>query len=288
MGQMQDRMVADMKVRGLSENTREVYLRCARQFVGFYMRPPSELGARDVRDWLLFLLTVAARSASTVNVAISALRFLFNTTLSRPEVMASTRSVRGKHHQPIVLSGTETTRLMEHAQSSKHRAIFTLLYGAGLRVSEALAITVKDIDSVRMVLHIHEPKNRFDRSVPLPAPTLAALRTYWKECRPQSRDGYLFPGEGTSPTMTREAALLALRKAAKSAGIAKRVYPHLLRHTYATHMMEIGTDLRTIQILLGHRSIRSTERYTHLTEARRQTLRSPLEMLGTEEARPLG
>jgi len=122
----------------------------------------------------------------------------------------------------------------------------------------------------------------------LPPLALAALRTYWKESRAGCRHGLLFPGVGATPSLTRAAVLLALRKAARSAGITKRVYPHLLRHSFATHLLEIGTDLRTVQILLGHQSIHSTERYTHLTEARRETLRSPLELLGTPEARPLG
>jgi len=288
MGEIHDRMVADMVLRGLSEKTRELYARAVRQFIAYFKRPATELGASEVREWLLHLLTVLGRSPSSVNVTISALRFLFRTTLANNDVMATFRSVREKHHQPDVLSGTEVARLIECAPTNRHRAIFMLLYGTGLRIAEALALTVADIDSVRMVLHVHEPKNRWDRFVPLPPLALAALRTYWKESRAGCRHGLLFPGVGATPSLTRAAVLLALRKAARSAGITKRVYPHLLRHSFATHLLEIGTDLRTVQILLGHQSIHSTERYTHLTEARRETLRSPLELLGTPEARPLG
>jgi integrase/recombinase XerD len=288
MGQIQDQMVADMKVRGLSENTQQLYLQLVRQFIAYFMRPPAQLGTPEVRAWLLSLLTVSRFSPSTVNVAIAALRFLFSTTLSRPDVMAPIRCVRCKHHQPDVLAGREVALLLEHAHSSKQRAIFMLLYGAGLRVSEAMRLRVEDIDSQRMVLHIREPKNRRDRIVALPRIALDALRTYWKEFRSGCRTGFLFPGQRANETMTRSAVLQAVRKAARSAGITKRVHPHLLRHSFATHLIEIGTDLRTVQILLGHCSIQSTTRYVHLTEARRKTLRSPLELLGTEEEAALG
>jgi integrase len=145
-------MVADMKVRGSSENTQQLYLQLVRQFIAYFMRPPAQLGNPEVRAWLLSLFTVSRRSPSTVNVAIAALRFLFSTTLSRPEVMAPIRGVLRKHHQPDVLGGSEVALLLEHAHSSKHRAIFMLLYGAGLRVSEAMRLSVEDIDSQRMVL----------------------------------------------------------------------------------------------------------------------------------------
>jgi integrase/recombinase XerD len=288
MGQFHDRMVADMTLRGLSQNTQEAYLRAARQFIAFYMRPPTQLGTAQVREWLLFQLTVVGRSASTVNVAIAALRFLFVTTLAMADVMTGVRCVREKHREPDVLSGTEVLRLLDHAPTLRHRAIFKLLYGAGLRISEALGLTVADIDSVRRVIHVRDSKNRCDRFVPIPPTALEALRAYWKQSRAGCREGLLFPGEGAAASLSREAVFLAMRKAARAAGITKRVHPHLLRHAFATHLVEIGTDLRTVQILLGHQSIRSTERYTHLTEARQRTLRLPLELLGTKEGRPLG
>jgi integrase/recombinase XerD len=286
MGQIRDKMVADMELRGFRPATCEQYERAARQFVAFHKRAPTELGTSDVRAWALFMLTVAHRSASTVNVAVAALKFLYRVTLDRPEVVATIRRVRGDQPQPDVLSGSEVARLIEHAPSGKHRAIFLLLYGAGLRISEALHLRPADIDSKRNVIHIRAAKNRHDRIVPLPAVLLDALRAYWKEYRPAG--GWLFPGNAGRATMTRAAVHIAIRKAARAAGITKRVYPHLLRHTFATHLVETGTDLRTVQILLGHRSLESTERYTQLTEARLRTLRTPVELLGTEEGRALG
>lgn len=286
MGQLQDRMIEDLTLRGSAPGTTSAYVRYARAFVAFHRRSPAELGEEHVRTWLLHLLKVKHRSPRTVNVHIAALRVLFTVTLHRPEVMANIRQVRPQHRQPTIPSGQQVRALLDAAPSLKHRAMFMLLYGAGLRVSEMLALTTADIDSARMVLHIRDTKNRHDRIVPLPPPALDALRAYWKAQRPTGP--VIFPGRGGREMLTREAVQKVVAHAARKAGIPHRVYPHLLRHAFATHMLELGGDLRTVQILLGHRSLHSTARYTHLTEARRATLRSPLEMLGTEEGRRLG
>jgi site-specific recombinase XerD len=236
--------------------------------------------------WLLYLLKEKRRSPRTVNVHIAALRVLYDITLQRPEVMANIRQVRPQHRQPTIPSGQQVRALLDAAPSLKHRAMFMLLYGAGLRVSEMLALTTADIDSARMVLHLRATKNRHDRIVPLPPMALDALRAYWKAQRPTGP--VIFPGRGGRETLTREAVQKVVAHAARKAGIPHRVYPHLLRHAFATHMLELGGDLRTVQILLGHRSLHSTARYTHLTEARRATLRNPLELLDTEDGKRLG
>ena len=244
MGQIRDRMVADLALRGLAKETSEVYLRYARAFTAFHKRSPSELGTEHVRAWVLHLLRERHSNPRTVNVALAALRFLFTITLLRPDVMASIRAVRTQHRQPDVPGGSQVAAILANARNAKDRAMFMLLYGAGLRVSELLSLVVGDIDSKRMVIHVRDTKNRYDRVVPLPA--------------------------------------------FARAGLTLRVYPHLLRHAFATHLLEMGTDLRTVQILLGHRSLQSTARYTHLSEARRATLRSPLDVLNTEEGKRLG
>jgi site-specific recombinase XerD len=285
MGKHRDRMQQELTLRGLSSNTCESYLRYARGFVAHFGRSADELGTEHVRRWLLWLLKVRKRDAATVNVAIAALRFLF-ATLGRPEVMQSIQGVRKQHRAPDILSGREVERLLAASSNVKHRAIFTLLYGAGLRVSEVVALTVSDIDSGRMVVHVRNSKNRYDRIVPLCPRMLQALREYWKARRPQG--ALLFPGQGGLRPLSRAAVAKAIRKTARSAGIAKKVYPHLMRHAFATHMLELGGDLRTVQILLGHSSLSSTTRYTHLTEARRLTLPSPLEALSTEQGHILG
>jgi len=286
MAQIRDKMVEDMTLRGLAPNTQETYLRAVRAFVAFFMRTPAELGTGEVRAYLLFLLQVALRSPSTVNVTIGALRFLFGTTLERPEVMETIRSVRKDHPQPEVLAGSEVLALLEHAPSLRYLTLFTVLYSTGLRVSEALNLTPKDIDSRRMVISIHGTKNKYDRLVALTPKVLGVLRKYWIQYRPTG--DFLFPGQSGLVPLSREAVLDAIKKAASAAGITKNVHPHSLRHAYATHSLELGTDLRTVQILLGHNSIKSTTQYTHLSEARRQTLRNPLDVLGTEEGPVLG
>ena len=286
MGKHRNTMEQELTLRGLSSRTCESYLRYARMFVAHFGRSADELGTEQVRTWLVWLLKVKNRDAATVNVAISALRFLF-TTLRRPEVMHGIQGVRKRHRAPDILSGSEVQRLLAASADLKHRAIFMLLYGAGLRVSEVLALTVGDIDSVRMVVHVRNSKNRYDRIVPLSARMLHTLREYWKARRPQG--ALLFPGRhGGQRPLTRAAVAKAIRKTARSAGIDKKVHPHLMRHAFATHMLELGGDLRTVQILLGHRSLSSTTRYTHLTEARRLTLPSPLEALSSEQGRVLG
>lgn len=289
MGEIRDRMTEDLALRGLSAQTSEAYLRCAKSFVAFHRRCPRELGTEHVRTYILHLLHEKGLTPRTVNVTVAALRFLFTVTLLRPEVMASIRTIRVSHREPDVPGGSVVAAILAQARNVRDRAMFMLLYGAGLRVSEMLALTAKDIDSQRMVVHVRDTKNRHDRVVPLPPSALAALRTYWRESAPKGT--HLFgspfhPERGRA--LTRKAVNLSLRKAARAAGLTLRVYPHLLRHAFATHLLELGTDLRTVQILLGHRSLQSTARYTHLSEARRATLRSPLELLQTEEGKRLG
>jgi site-specific recombinase XerD len=285
MGKHRDRMEQDLALRGASERTRVSYLRYARMFVAHFGRSADRLGSEQVRTWILWLLRVKKSDPATVNVAISALRQLF-ASLGRPEVMQSIRGVRKQHRAPDVLSGSEVQKLLSTSTDLKHRAMYALLYGAGLRVGELLALKVKDIDSQRMVIHVRQTKTRRDRIVPLSPRMLQTLREYWKARRPQGE--LLFPGRSRSGQMTRVAVHKAIRKTARSAGIVKRVYPHLLRHAFATHLLELGSDLRTVQILLGHASLTSTARYTHLTEARRLLLRSPIEALSTEQGTILG
>lgn len=287
MGKIRKRMLQDLTLRGMSAATQESYLTYARLFVAYHKKSPTELGTEDVRAWVLHLLTTLGRKASTVNVAIAALRFLFGTTLGRAEVMQGIRNVTKEHACPEVPSGTEVERLLSCTTDLKHRAMFLLLYGAGLRVSELLKLAPSDIDSARMVIVVRDTKTRHDRLAPLSPRMLQELRAYWRERRPKGP--YLFPGSKSEQApLTRSAVRLGLRKAASRAGLHKLIYPHLLRHAFATHMLELGTDLRSVQILLGHRSIRSTTQYMHLSEARRRSLKNPVEVLGTAEGRALG
>jgi integrase/recombinase XerD len=286
MGKHRDKMAEDLALRGLSASTCELYFRYARRFVAYHGCSVDELGTEHVRRWLLFLLKEKRLAPATVNIAISSLRFLF-LSLGRPEEMQGIRFVLNRHRAPNMLSGSEVQRLLiAKGTDIKHRAMFALLYGAGLRVSELLALTVSDIDSQRMVVHVRDTKNRYDRIVPLSPRMLKTLRVYWIARRPQG--ALLFPAPDGTTQLTRDTVSWAVRTAARRAGIKKKVHPHLLRHAFATHMLELGADIRTVQILLGHRSLSSTTRYVHLTEARRHTLSSPIEALNTEQGRVLG
>jgi len=280
------RMKDDLALRGMSELTIESYLRYARQFATFVGKPPRRASTEDVRAFILHLRRERKLAAQTTNGAIVALRFLFDVTLGRRDVMRDVANLRTIHRQPVILCGAEIRALLAAFESEKHRAIALLLYGSGLRISEALALRVADLDTVRGVLHVRETKTRRERVVPLPPVTVTALRTYWKA--DAVRGPMLFPGRSTGKPLTREAVNFAMRAAATRAAIGKRVYPHLLRHAFATHLLELETDLRTVQILLGHQSIQSTTRYTHLSEARRKTLINPAEVLFSNEAGQLG
>jgi site-specific recombinase XerD len=183
MGRIRAKMEQDLVLLGRSEATRESYVLHARAFVKYLGRSPSTASQQDVRRWFLYLLQEKGFKPATVNVAIGALKFLFRTTLGRPTVMEGIRCVRTVHPAPDVLSGSEVQRLIAHAPSLKHKALFMLMYGAGLRVSEACHVQVGDIDSKRMVLHVRRTKNRYDRVVPLSARTLSTLRAYYREAR---------------------------------------------------------------------------------------------------------
>lgn len=286
MGAIRDKMKQDLVLRGLSPSTQMQYLGFARAFVAHYMRSPLTLGFEHVRAWLLYLLTMKKLRPSTVNVALASLKFLYGVTLQRPEAVQGLKQVRRTFPAPEVLSGSEVERVLAQAPSLKHLALFMLMYGSGLRISEARKLRVSDIDSRRMVVFVRGPKNRHDRVVPLALRTLEVLRRYFRHARPAGE--YLFPGQDGAQPITRMAVHLALKKAVAGAGLTKRVYPHLLRHAFATHMLELGVDIRTVQILLGHLSLKSTTRYTHLSEARLRTVKLPLQWLGTKEGHVLG
>jgi integrase/recombinase XerD len=244
------------------------------------------MGAPEIRQFLLHLMREKKASPSTVNVYGAALQFLYKVTLRRPQETAEIPKMKIPMRLPVVLSGTEVERLLAALPAKKHRAIVMLAYGAGLRVSEVVKLRVEDIDAKRMVLHIHDTKGGRERDVMLSPVLLRALRDYWKVARPSGPT--LFPGRATGRPLTRAAVHRAVVKAAQRAGIDKRISPHTLRHCFATHLLEAGTDLRTVQVLLGHASLRSTMTYLHLTTARLTTLRSPPDELGTPQGRRLG
>lgn len=286
MVRLRDKMCEDLQLRGLCPATIDSYIRCVRRFVEYFAVSPAKLGAAEVRRYLLYLLNEAKASPSTVNVYAAAIRFLFCVTLKRPSEVTDVVRLKTRMRVPRILSGTEVERLLAAIQTTKHRAMVMLAYGAGLRVSEIARLEIGDIDAKRMVLHIRNAKRGRERHVMLSPILLSTLRAYWKDARPPGPR--LFPGRDPHKPITRAAIHKALRKAAKKAAITKRLSPHVLRHSFATHLLESGTDMRTVQILLGHASIRSTAAYLHVTTARVQQLRSPLDDLGTPRGRRYG
>jgi len=280
-------MLADMQLRRYKPGTQVKYLRCARNLVRHFMRPAEELGEAEVRDFFLNLVRVRKATVSVQRMHLAAIRFLYTITLRRPEVVHWLAWPKTQITLPVILSGTEVLALLEAIESPKYRAILMCAYGSGLRVSEACALTSANVDSKRMVIHIRDGKRNRDRFVMLGDRLLEALRIWWRVERP-AREGYLFPGAIAGKHVSPDAVRAALGRATVAAGLEKRTYPHLLRHSFATHLLESGTDIRVIQKLLGHGSIRTTERYTHVSTAHVGRTKSPLDRLGTEEGKPLG
>jgi integrase/recombinase XerD len=287
MDELLKKMDEQMQVRGLAQNTRKTYLGHVRRFAAFHQRSPEELGIEDVEAFLLHLCRDRGVQAATRNLYASGLRFLFGTTLGRTDVVASVPFARTPAKLPVVLSGKEIERLLASFDSPTHFTIASLCYGAGLRTSEACALRVEDIDGERRRLLIrHGSKGGKHRQLPLTPRLHRTLRAYYREVRPVGP--LMFPGRGTAEPITREAFYNALCKATDAAGIDKRVSAHVLRHSYATHMIEAGADLRAVQLLLGHARLETTAIYVHLTHARQAQLPSPLDLLGTKVAERFG
>jgi site-specific recombinase XerD len=270
-------MREDLEMRGMSVSTIETYVRCARRFSEYHGRSPCVLGAPEVRAFLLHLTREQNVAARTFNVYAGALKFLYQVTLKRPNVVAGMPRMRVPMRVPVALTTGEVARLVASLTTGKLRALVMLAYGAGLRVGEVCSLRTDDIDAKRMLVHVRNAKRGRERYVMLSPKLLATLRAYWKSSR--LTGPLLFPGRTPGSTFTRAAAHKAIVRAARCAGIAKRVTPHTLRHSFATHLLERGTDLRTLQVLLGHASLHSTMTYLHVSNAHVQSIQSPLDTL---------
>jgi len=279
-------MVADLRLGGYAESTSGQYVRCARNFVAHFMKPPAQLDREQVRSFFVHLLDRGA-SSFVVKMHVAAVRFLYERTLGMPEIVVELRYPKTPSPVPEILSGTEVFALLDALASTKLRAAVMTAYGTGLRVSEVCDLQVGDIDSKRMLIRVRNGKGGKSRYVMLPARLLDVLREYWRRTRPEGP--YLFPtGGDPSKPVSKKTLETAVRKAAIAAGLTKRVTPHVLRHSFASHLLQLGADIRQIQLLLGHRSIETTSRYTHLSPRHIAAVKSPLDALGTPEAAPLG
>jgi integrase/recombinase XerD len=276
MTPLRQRMIEDMKLRNYAPLTIKVYVLRVAAFAQHFGRSPESLGAADVRAYLLYLVQEKHASWSYFDQALCALRFLYRVTLGKKWVIDGIGTPKKQKKLPVVLSPAEVARFFEAVTGLKHRAILMTAYAAGLRVSEVVALRVDDIDSQRMVIRIRQAKGHKDRYVMLSPRLLAILREYWKAARSTE---LLFPGNVPDRPITPRTVQKACREAQEAAGLGKRVTVHTLRHSFATHLLEAGTDLRTIQLLLGHRSLSTTAAYTHVSTATLEATQSPLDRL---------
>jgi site-specific recombinase XerD len=275
MGKLRDLMDRDLQIRGYSPNTREAYLRSVRIFARYWKRSPEELTIEQVNQYQHHLVQRKV-SWACFNQAAAALRFFYRVTLNKDWDITRIPYQKTGRRLPQILSEQEIVALFGGVQNIKHRAVLMTLYAGGLRVSEAAHLRVTDIDSQRMVIRIDQGKGRKDRYVPLSKQLLKILREHWLVERPPT---WLFPGQDPATPLTRGSINKIFKKAKNAARIAKRVSPHSLRHSYATHLLERGVNLRVIQQLLGHRSLRSTEIYTHVARTYLKDTPSPLDLL---------
>ncbi len=286
MGQLREKMEADLKIGGYSQSTQRIYLYYVQQYAMYFGRSPSEMGADDVRQFLLHLLEKRGISRSTLKQVRAALKFLYSVTLNRPMEVEWLPVPRKCRPLPVVLSGTEVAAFLNNVRSAKYYAFFSTMYAGGLRISETCRLRTKDIDSKRMVTIVRGKGNK-ERLTMLSKRLLVCLRNYWRQECPQ-RDDWLFPANTNPGHVSKETARGVFHKAIATAGIVKKVTPHSLRHSFATHLIESGTDITIVAALLGHKSIYTTQIYTHVsTEQIARTL-SPFDMLGTKAARIFG
>jgi site-specific recombinase XerD len=269
-------MLEDLQIRHYSPTTIRLYLYAIREFAKHFGKPPDQLGAEHIRRYQLFLTREKKVSTSTYVLMVCALRFFYTHTLHQKVAIERIPFPRRERKLPLILSRDEVKALLEAPPDLRHRAMLAILYGSGLRVSEVTHLKVADIDSARNVLWVRSGKGRKDRQALLPPKLRELLRCYWRSQRPTD---WLFPGSRPSQPISVKAVFLACRKAARVAGIAKSIHPHLLRHAFATHLLEAGVNLRTIQILLGHANLETTARYLQVADVNVRGTTSPLESL---------
>jgi len=273
---LRQRMLEDMGIRNLAENTQSAYLQQIIAYAKHFHRRPEDLGPEEVRTYQLYLTKTRGLSPSSVSVATGALRFLYKVTLKRAWAVEEIPMPKRPFRLPVILSPEEVMHFLDSIVNLKHRAILMTAYAAGLRISEATHLKVTDIDSQRMMLRVDQGKGRKDRYVMLSPRILEELRTYWKAERPTL---WLFPGDFPDKPITRSAVQQACQRGRHAAGIKKLLTPHSLRHAFATHLLESGTDVRTIQLLLGHRSLATTSRYLKVATTTVCATISPFDLL---------
>ncbi|MET4697786.1 integrase/recombinase XerD [Constrictibacter sp. MBR-5] len=276
------RMTEDMTVRNLSPATQRSYLHAVAKFSRHFGRSPDRLGLEDVRAFQVHLVSTGM-SWAALNQTVCALRFFYGVTLGHGEIPERIPYAREPRKLPVVLSADEVVRFLEAVASLKSRAALTTAYAAGLRASEVVGLKVANIDSARMVIRVEHGKGGKDRYVMLSAQLLGILRIYWRLARPEH---WLFPGREASKPIDVQVLYAACRSARAAAGLDKRVTVHTLRHSFATHLLESGTDIRIIQVLLGHANLSTTARYAQVSNGLIRRIGSPLDRLALEVVPP--
>jgi len=275
---LRQRMIDDMKIRNMSPNTQYIYISAVARFSVYHRRSPDKLGLEDIRDYHLHLVSRKLKP-TTINPIMGALRFFYGKTLGQKHIVDEIPYARLADSLPAVLSREEVERFLKTVRNLKMRTAFITIYAAGLRVSELVALTSRDIDSTRMVIAIRHGKGGKDRYVMLSEQLLGILRDYWKRTKPTH---WLFPGPDPLQPVTTRSLQRVFHAAAEAAGFDKNVTVHTLRHSFATHLLEQKVDIRVIQGLLGHRNINSTTRYTRVAVDTIRQIQSPLEQLNME------
>ena len=284
MTPLRQRMLEDLQIRNCSPITIRIYLHAMAEFAQHFGKPPDQLGAEHIRLYQLFLIKEKKVSLSTYIQVVCALRFFYTHTLNQKISIERIPFPRGERKLPLILSREEVKALLEAPHNLRHRTLLAIMYGCGLRVAEVAQLKVSDIDAGRNVLWVRHGKGRKDRQTLLPPKLLELLRCYWRSQRPTD---WLFPGADATQPLSSKAIFLACRKAAQQAGISKPVHPHLLRHAFATHLLEAGVNLRTIQILLGHANLETTARYLRVADVAIRSTPSPLESLESLDLIPI-
>src|SRR5215472_634536 len=276
MTQLRQRMLEELQRRNYSAGTIRLYLLHVAAFAKHFHRSPDQLGAEEIRRYQLFLIQDKKLAWSSYNQIVCALRFFYAKTLKRTWLLEDIPFPRRPQQLPLILSREEVARILNAPQHLKSRALLMTIYAAGLRRSEVARLRIRDVDSARMTLTVHQGKGQKDRLVMLSPILLDTLRQYWRYQRPKE---WLFPGRNPNQPISGNDIFVVFQNAVRRAGITKKVCPHSLRHSFATHLLESGTDLRTIQILLGHGSLKTTSRYLHVSPLQVRATASPLDSL---------
>jgi site-specific recombinase XerD len=277
-------MIEDLQIRNYSQRTVDIYVRCVALFAKHFGRSPDQLGPEQVRAYQNFLIQTKKASWSYFNQTVCALRFLYRVSLGRPELVEHIPFPKQERKLPVILSVEELSTFFRAVRNLKHRTFLKTLYATGLRLSEALHLRVEDVDSQRMTIRVRQGKGRRDRYVDLSPALLTTLRTYWEVWRPKT---WLFAGQSPDRPLHPTAIQKAVALARLRAGLTKPIRPHTMRHCFATHLLEAGTDLRTIQVLLGHASLNTSAIYLHVAARATQSRSGAVDLLQqTEECDP--